>query len=122
MRSKGGTLNALRTGPLPSLNDLRDEFLEKAWRDCVEIAHNSAVFAAPKGQKAAFWSVEPVNVYGERNLAASLSSGAEALTGRAPQLQVSKESETVTMLSSSDLNLFAGAVALYVVYEPARKW
>lgn len=116
------TLNALRTGPLPSLNDLRDEFLEKAWRDCVEIAHNSAVFAAPKGQKAAFWSVEPVNVYGERNLAASLSSGAEALTGRAPQLQVSKESETVTMLSSSDPNLFAGAVALYVVYEPARKW
>lgn len=119
IRSGVPTLNDLRMGPLPSLSDLRDEFLQRAWRECVEIAHNRAEFCALKGQNAAFWSIEPVNVSCDGTLAASLSSGAEALTGRAPQLQVIKESETVMMLASSDAEVFAGAVTLYVVYNPA---
>jgi hypothetical protein len=110
------SMNVLTVGPLPTVEECKDERLKSAWADCVDAAANARAFAGRRATQAAFWSLEPVNLGRNGYLPAHAWTGAESMKFKSSSVQVQQQGKSIPFIRTGESDGQEGDVALFVVY------
>ena len=114
------SMNLLTVGPLPTVEELKDERLKSVWVDCVDVAANARAFADRRIAQAAFWSLEPVNLGRKGYLPAHAWTGIESMKFKSTDLQVQQQGKTLQFNRPGEAEGQEGEIALFVVYSDAE--